>query len=185
MAQAPVKKTKQQRFADIEKAREYLDKYTTVYFIENVELPNRSVQKLKSSFEGRTLFVKKTMFQKFFPVDLKESYFMMFSSNDIAEELKNFKYPAYLKEGEKVPETVIIKSGIIKDKLGEHLENTKTQGSNIILEEDFQVCNEGDVCTEKQAAILKILGYKFGQNSLNILAVKSAEELKVPINWKF
>lgn len=172
------KKSKEQKRSDIDKVKEYKDKYESIYFIENTDIPSNDIQNLRKAVDGKIIFVKKSIFQKIFPsCNFSENYFLIFTNDK--QPIEEFKYVDYAVKGNIAPQDVIVNKGVVKkEKLLPYLKNTVIEGSNRVLVEDFMVCKENDVLNEDQAAILKILGYKFGSSKLNILDGRSTSEIK-------
>ena len=174
------KNAKDKKMSDLEKVKEYKEKYTNVYFIENTDISNVSIQSLREAIDGKVLFIKKAIFQKIYPeCTHSENYFLVFGTEDIKESLENFEFASFPKIGEVVEESVLIKAGLIRNEdLIPYLNNLIIEGNNYTLTQDFQVCNGGDALNEKQASILKILGYRIGKSKLNIIDIKQTTEMK-------
>lgn len=177
---AVVKKLKQKKRSDIEKIKDTLSDYPFVHIVENSDIPNPAIQKMRTTLDGKVLFIKKAIFQKEYPCfQLTENYFLIFGKDNITQQIEAFVYPDFLQAGGSAPEHVVVPAGIVRNpRVAALLPNTVMQGGNRVLLEDFVVCEENAQITDKQAQILQAMGTRLGQSSLKVLDVKGREDLK-------
>lgn len=173
------KKLKEKRRSDVDRVKEYLEMYSHVHTIQNNSLPNTVIQTIRSGVDGKLLFVKRSMLQKQYPgLRFDGSCFLLFSNENLTEKLGEFMYPDFLKAGEHIDQRIAIPAGILRnEKLVPMLDEAVPQGANSVLVNEYVVCEEGDVLTEKQAKILQILGNKFAQSNLHILSIQDSASL--------
>lgn len=175
------KKLKEKKMSDMNRVQEYADKYSNAYFIGHADIPNKSIQKLRADIDGKILFIKKTMFAKVYPsIQIPSAFFLIFSNEDLTDTLRDFSFPAFLKEGDVPPERVVLEAGEIHNlQLADLLEGTITKGAKVFLEEERVICDPGTgPINATQAKILHLLGKKMKLEKLSILDVKSSSELK-------
>ena len=167
------KKSKESRMSDIDRAREYNECYSVVHVVENSDLPNKAIQEIRSSIDGKVLFVKKRQFQKKYPqCAYSQNFFLVFSKENVAETLGGVVYPVFAKAGDVASESVAIPAGTIKDqKLGQLVPTATQHGAVFNLAKDYAVCAEGDTLSEAQAALLQAMGRKLGTASVTVIDV--------------
>ncbi len=181
--------TKQQKEMKIEKINSYFEKYPVLHFVENNNIPTRSIQSLRSMLKGdinanedsnkiigKIFFVRKSLLRKKFPSwNYPENFFLIFGNKDLKEIIEEFRYPAFAKPGDIASQTITIPAGIIKFKNIE-LKEARPQGSNLVLDSTYTVCNQGDILNEEQVSLLEAMGTKLGENRLRVIDIKRALE---------
>ena len=173
------KKSKTRRMSEMGRVEENKAAFSTVYFVENIDIPSTDIQALRKLLRGKVLFVKKTMFQKMYPsCDYPNNYFLVFGEEGDKKIIEDFEYPDYGKAGDKAVRPVSIKAGVVREKkLHGLLKNLATEGSNKILQESLDVCKEGDVLDSEQAQILRIRGERVVRSHMAIIDIKPAKEI--------
>lgn len=169
------KKLKEKKLSDVERVKEYSKAYSTAYFIKQDEIPNISLQELRKIVNGKIIFPKKSIFKKAFPeFNFDNSFFIIFTNDDLSELLTQFTFPSYLAAGETANEQVVLNAGIVRnERMAELIGETELRGAKNYLNEDRVVCEEGTAIDAKAAEILRIMGKKMGNSSLEILDVKT------------
>lgn len=174
-----VKKSKEEKLESIRKIQEYLGKYNTVVVVENTDIRNQCLQKLRLLLNGKVLFAKKSLLQKSYPqLSFGKSFFLVFVDDAELEKVSSFKYSAFMKVGEAAPADLIIPAGVVKNaKLASMLRPIEKKGSTFHLLEDFKVLSKGQLADERAVEILKARDIRATERSLAIIEQFGSDEL--------
>ncbi|KAF9763489.1 Ribosome assembly factor mrt4 [Nosema granulosis] len=176
------KKTKAKKLNDLEKFEEMLKQHPCAVAVENTDLKNNLLKSIRQEIENTsTLHVKKNfLIKKYKTEELEDKNFVfVFTDQKGIEKLKEYKYEAFLEEGDISPEEVVVKKGIIKDKaLAEQLP-TLTKDNLEYLEEDYKVVSAGEKVEKKQCEILKLLKKKLKEEPIKIISIFESEKLRL------
>lgn len=173
------KKSKAEKISEIDKIKEYIEKYDTVAILQNEDVQNTCLQELRSSIQGKIVFGKKSLLQRVFPrVSYEENFFMVFTNATEIEKLQSAEYMSYLRVGEVAPVDVVIPSGVVRNKkLIGIVKPVENQGANTILLEDFTVVSKGEEIDAKSCEILKIRGERLIPRKFKIIDSFASKEL--------
>lgn len=174
------KKDKTAKLEEFERIKKYLEQYDTVVVVKNTELQNFYLQTLRSSIDGKVVFAKKSLLQRYFPsLFYDQNFFLIFTNISEIEKIKSFNYMGFLEEGDKAPENIIISAGLIKNqKLHKYLKNIEHKGANTYLLEDFIISKEGEVIGENASNILKVKGERLAEKPIVIIDIIEAKSIK-------
>lgn len=174
------KKSKEDKHGKLEKTQEYLKNYNTLAIVENSDIQNQCLQKLRGWLNGKVVFVKKSLLQRKYPeLAYKENFFLVFTNEEELEKLAAFEYEGFLNAGDASSANIVISAGLVRNrKLLPFLQPIENKGANSYLLEDYQVISEGQIATNETAEILKIRGYRLAKRRLSILSTFRSNALK-------
>lgn len=174
-----VKKSKEEKVNELQKIKDYLTKYSTLVIVENKDIQNKCLQKLRSMLDGKVVFAKKSLLQREYPqLNFEKNFFMVFINDEEVEKLKGFEYATFLAPGDISPVDITIPTGIIRNKkLIGLLTPVGSQGAHTLLLEDFKVVSEGEAAENKACEILNIQGQRLAYAKLNFLEVMETKKL--------
>lgn len=173
------KKDKTARGDECSKIKNYLEQFDTVVVVKNTEIQNVCLQTLRSSINGKVVFVKKSLLQKKFPtLCYEQNFFLIFTNISEIEKIKSFNYVGFLEEGDVVSEDITIPAGLIKnDKLHKYLKPLEQKGANTYLLKDFTVVKAGETIDEKASTILKIKGDRLAHKPIVIIDIIESKSI--------
>ncbi|KAK6089865.1 hypothetical protein P3W45_001213 [Vairimorpha bombi] len=176
------KKSKDQKFLNLDKIPNYISKYPYMCLVENTDINSTLLRKMRSELEDSDIiFVKKNFLIKKYGLsdikDIKNNFFLVFTDSKGIGNLKSYKYEAYLESGDVSNKKIVVEKGQIKNKALGSLLPTITEKNIIFLEDDYLVCNVGDVVDEKVCCILKCLRYKLKEEPIRIIKIYETKDI--------
>lgn len=174
------KKEKTVKLDELEKMKEYVKQYDTVVIVENNDIQNVCLQTLRSSIEGKVVFAKKSILQRYFPALCSDkNFFLIFTNSSEVDKIRSFNFVSFLEAGDSVSENIVISAGLIKNpKLHPFLKPLEHKGANVYLTQDFIVASAGEPLDEKAAKILRIRGERLIQKPITILDAIETKSLQ-------
>ncbi len=174
------KKEKTVKLGEIEKITEYLKTFDTIAVVENIDFQNTCIQSLRTSIEGKIIFSKKSLLQRYYPsLCFDKNYFLIFTNGSEIEKIKSFNFLTFLEAGDLVSEDIVIPAGLIKNqKLHTYLKPLDIKGANTYLTADFKVVEAGNEIDEKAATILKIKGERLVHKPIKIIEILETKNIK-------
>lgn len=176
-----LKKSKEKRTAELEKMKDYIDKYSHLAVVMNSNIPNIILKKIRDDFSGigKILFVRKKMAKVVYnmPDTPKDSFFLMFGNEDAMEKAREYQYQDFLEVGDVCPVRGIIEKQTIRDKNMLELLPVSMKDNQMQLMDDYVVCEMNEAVNEKQIKILKHFGKRLKMRSFDIFTITPTEGL--------
>ncbi|AFN82979.1 hypothetical protein EROM_050460 [Encephalitozoon romaleae SJ-2008] len=175
------KKNKEKRQAEMEKIRNYAEKYPLVAVIENPGIPNVILKKIREDFKGtsKILFTRKKMASAVYnmPSMPADSFFLMFGDEGAIEKAKSYEYEDFLEENDICPSRVVIEKQVVRNKEMIEILPVTMKDEKMQLNEDYVVCEAGETVDERKAKILKFFGKRLKKKNLVVFDIASTSTL--------
>lgn len=177
--QKVAKKKKESFSREHEKIEAGAGRAHSVIVFDTTGLPTNQIKLLREQLKchGSVIKSKKSIMTRalkncgYAPPALTENAHLFFVEGDLdaaTDIIESFSCAIYIKQGEVIPESVTMKKGVLKadgvsiptadeKRLVECGVPVVSRDDLLLLEEDFCVCNKGDIADSNTATILKIL----------------------------